>query len=173
LTGEGKIFHTIGLSVLAGYTYTLPQSVDPHYVYAKENPGEGFIPKDLNYIATSSDTTDYILKYRFQHIAKMDAEFSYKPFAIGFSVRYYSFMQNIDKTFYDIDKTGTLPTGIIRYREENNHGSWVTDARVSYAFLKHYKAALVVNNLFNLEYSLRPVKVEPMRTIALQVRADI
>lgn len=173
LQGDGKIFGQLGLSLLAGYTYTLPQAVDPDYVYAKENPGEGFIPKDLTYINTSSDTTDYILKYRFQHIAKADAEVSYRKWAVGASERYYSFMRNIDKTFYDIDQTGTLPTGITRYRETHNHGSWVTDVRVSYAFMKHYKAALVVNNLFNLEYSLRPVKAEPMRTIALQVRAEI
>lgn len=173
LTGEGKIFRRFGLSLLAGYTYTLPQAVDPYYIYAKENPGEGFIPKELNYINTSSDTTDYILKYRFQHLAKADMEITYKALALGVSERYYSFMQNIDKTFYDIDQTGTLPTGIIRYRETHDHGIWVTDARISYTFMKHYKAALVVNNLFNLEYSLRPVKAEPMRTIALQVRAEI
>jgi len=37
-------------------------------------------------------------------------------FSAGISVRYYSFMQNIDKTFYDIDKSGTLPSGITQYR---------------------------------------------------------
>jgi len=173
LMGDGKIFRNVELSILAGYTYTLPQSVDPHDVYAIENPGEGFIPKQLTYINTSSDTTNYILKYRFQHIAKIDAEVSYKVFSVGFSERYYSFMKNIDKTFYDIDITGTLPTGIVNYRATHDHGTWVSDARVSYAFAKHYKASLVVSNLFNTEYSLRPVKAEPMRTIALQVRADI
>jgi len=173
LTGEGKIFRNVELSVIAGYTYTLPQSVDPHYVYATEHPSEGFIPKQLDYIITSSDTTDYILKYRFQNIAKMDAEATYKSFSLGLSVRYYSFMRNIDKTFYDIDQTGILPTGIIQYRKDHHDGTWVTDARMSYAFAKHYKAAIVVNNLFNAQYSLRPVKSDPMRTIAIQLRADI
>ncbi len=173
LVGDGKIAPNVSLSFLGGYTYTLPQSVDPHYVYAKENPGEGFIPRDLNYIITSSDTTNYILKYRFQHIAKMDAEVTYKLFTAGISERYYSFMKNIDKTFYDLDHAGALPTGIISYREDHNKGTWVTDARVSYTLAKHYKVALVVNNLFNAEYSLRPVKADPMRTIAIQLRADL
>src|SRR5262249_14911622 len=74
LTGDGKIFNDVELTLTGGYTYTLPQTVDPHYVYAKENPSEGFIPKELSYSNTSSDTTNYILKYRFQHIAKVDAE---------------------------------------------------------------------------------------------------
>jgi iron complex outermembrane receptor protein len=173
LAGQGNISHYVGLNILAGYTYILPQSVDPHFVYAVENPGEGFIPKQLDYINTSTDTTNYILKYRFQNLFKIDAEVSYKRIAVGFSERYYSFMQNIDKTLYDVDLSGTLPTGIVQYRETNDHGTWVTDARVSCTFMKHYKAALVVSNLFNLTYSLRPVKIEPMRQIALQIRADI
>jgi iron complex outermembrane receptor protein len=171
VNGEGKIAHNLTLSLLGGYTFTLPQSVEPEYVYAVEDPGEGFIPKELSYLSTSTDTTDFILKYRMQHIAKMDAELTRKPWAVGFSIRYYSFMQNIDKTFYDIDLSGTLPTGIVDYRAEHHHGTWVTDARISFDFFKHYTAALVVSNLFNLEYSLRPVKIEPMRTMALQVRA--
>ena len=132
--------------------------------------GEPDCPEEDN---TSTDTTDYILKYRFQNLFKVDAEVSYKRIAVGFSERYYSFMKNIDKTLYDVDLSGTLPTGIVRYRGENDHGTWVTDVRASYTFLKHYKAALVVSNLFNLTYSLRPIKIESMRTIALQIRADI
>ncbi|MCY7408888.1 MAG: TonB-dependent receptor [Chitinophagales bacterium] len=173
ISGTGKIFNAVTLTVIGGYTYTLPQSVDPHLVYATEKPGEGFIPKQLSYISTSSDTTDYILKYRLQHIAKIDAELGWKKITAGFSIRYYSFMNNIDKTFYDIDNTGTLPTGIVDYRATHSTGSIVTDIRIGYDITKKYKASLVVNNLFNLAYSLRPVKVEPMRTIAIQLRADI
>jgi iron complex outermembrane receptor protein len=173
LSGDGKITRNISLTVLFGYTYTLPQTTDPHYVYAVENPGEGFIPKQLSYVVTSSDTTNYILKYRFQHLAKIDVEASYKMFTSGFSLRYYSFMQNIDKTFYDIDKSGTLPSGITNYRAVHNKGDLVADARISYTFAKHYKLALVSSNIFNREYSLRPLKIEPPRTIAIQLRADI
>ncbi|MBK9730958.1 MAG: TonB-dependent receptor [Chitinophagaceae bacterium] len=173
LTGDGQLSSTVGLTVIAGYTYTLPQSVEPHFEYAVDNPSEGFIPKPLSYISTSSDTTNYILKYRFQHIAKIDAEVSWKSFAFGASERYYSFMQNIDQTFYDLDRPGFLPTGITNYREVHSNGTWVTDMRLSYVIKKNYHIAIVANNIFNLEYSLRPVKIESMRSIALQLRADI
>lgn len=82
-------------------------------------------------------------------------------------------MQNIDQTFYDIDRPGLLPTGITDYRAVHNKGIWATDARISYVIKKNYRIAIVANNLFNLEYSLRPVKIESMRTVALQLRADI
>ncbi|MEO6168578.1 MAG: TonB-dependent receptor [Chitinophagales bacterium] len=173
LTGDGKLSSTVGLTIIAGYTYTLPQSVEPHFEYAVDNPADGFIPKPLSYISTSSDTTNYILKYRFQHIAKIDAEVSWKSLALGMSERYYSFMQNIDQTFYDLDRPGLLPTGINNYREVHNNGTWVTDARISYVIKKNYRVSVVANNLFNLEYSLRPVKIESMRTVALQLRMDI
>lgn len=173
VSGDGQLSPAVGLTILAGYTYTLPQAAEPNYEYAIDNPGDGFIPKPLSYISTSSDTTNYILKYRFQHIAKIDAEVSWNSLAIGFSERFYSFMQNIDQTFYDIDRPGLLPTGITNYREVHNNGTWVTDARISYVIKKHYRIAIVANNLFNLEYSLRPVKIESMRTVALQLRADI
>ncbi|HUM46320.1 MAG TPA: TonB-dependent receptor [Chitinophagales bacterium] len=173
LTGDGKLSSTVGLTVIAGYTYTLPQSVEPHFEYAVDNPSEGFIPKPLSYISTSSDTTNYILKYRFQHIAKIDAEVSWKSLALGISERYYSFMQNIDQTFYDLDRPGLLPTGITNYREVHNNGTWVTDARISYVIKKNYRVSVVATNLFNLEYSLRPVKIESMRTVALQLRMEI
>lgn len=173
LSGDGNISNGLKLSLLAGYTFTLPQTTDPHYVYAVENPGEGFIPKQLSYVVTSSDTTNNILKYRLQHLAKADAEISWKMFSAGMSVRYYSFMRNIDKTFYDIDQSGTLPSGITEYRAVHNHGDWIADARISYTFAKHYKIALVGSNIFNREYSLRPLKIESPRTIAIQLRADI
>ena len=84
-------------------------------------------------------------------------------------MRYYSFMENIDKTFYDLDQT-VLPTGIERYREEHDNGSIVFDARIGYQF-KHFSIALISNNIANLEYSLRPLKVEAPRTVIVQVTA--
>ena len=89
------------------------------------------------------------------------------------SARYYSFMESIDKTFYDLDTPGPLPTGIIKYREEHNDGSMVFDARISYRFLNKFSVALISNNIANLEYSLRPLKVESPRTIIIQLTAKL
>lgn len=173
LTGGGKIAKNVTLTIIAGYTYTVPQSLQPDYVYATENPGEGFIPRQLSYASTSTDTTNDILKYRFQTIAKADIEVDYKKSGIGFTFHYYSYMQNIDNTFYELEQSGVLPSGIIQWRQGHDNGTWIYDARITHKFEKYYKASLVVNNLFNLEYSLRPLKIEPMRTIAIELTADI
>jgi outer membrane receptor protein involved in Fe transport len=172
LMGEGKIWKDLGVSLLGGYSYTLPQTADPDYVFATDNPGPDFIPTQLSYSNTSTDTTNNILKYRFQHLGKIDVEFSYKKVAMGFSVRYYSFMQNIDMTFYTLDSTKVLQTGIRKYREENNSGTTVLDMRISTRIGKYYKAALILNNVANLEYALRPLKIESPRTLAVQLSAE-
>ncbi len=171
IVGEGKLIRDLDIRLLGGYTYVLPQTMDPDFVFATDNPGPDIMPTALNYKNTSTDTTDNILKYRFQHLAKIDIEFIFKFIAFGFSARYYSFMRNIDKTFYTLDQT-VLPTGIRKYREENDKGTTLFDVRISSRIARHYKAALVVNNVANLQYALRPLKIESPRTFALQLSAE-
>ncbi len=172
ILGNGKISPKIELNMLLGYTYVLPQTENPNEVFATDNPADGIIPTELTYANTSTDTSDNILKYRFRHLFKVDVEATYnKRFSIGGSARYYSFMENIDKTFYDLDQPYLLPTGITEYREEHDNGSLVFDARVSVFFLRHYSVSFISNNIANLEYSLRPLKIEPPRTYLLQVTA--
>jgi outer membrane receptor protein involved in Fe transport len=170
--GEGKLGRNFTLSILGGYTYCLPQSVNPDQVYATDHPPAGIPPNQLSYAKTSTDTTNNILKYRFQHIAKVDVQLSWKALSIGGSIRYYSFMQNIDQAFYNLDQPNQPGSGIKEYRTINNKGITVIDARIGCRFTKHYKAGIVVNNLMNLEYSLRPLKMESPRTIALQIAAE-
>ena len=173
ILGNGNISQKIELNMLLGYTYVLPQTENPNEVFATDNPNtaDGIIPTELTYANTSSDTSDNILKYRFRHLFKVDVEATYnKRFSLGGSARYYSFMENIDKLFYDLDQT-VLPTGITKYREEHNNGSLVFDARMSYHFLKYFSVAFISNNIANLEYSLRPLKIEQPRTYTLQVTA--
>ena len=73
-------------------------SLDPDEIYAYglliicENTDQS-----ITYANSSSDPS--VLKYRYQHIAKIDAEIIYKKIAIGGSFRYNDFMQNIDSRF--------------------------------------------------------------------------
>jgi outer membrane receptor protein involved in Fe transport len=180
LMGSGKIGTDVEVNFLMGYTYVMPQTLNPSSVFAIDSAeASGGVSAQLAYNNTSTDTTDNILKYRFRHLVKADVELTYRNFSIGASARYYSFMENIDKTFYDLDKIpgtnidGVLPTGIIEYREKNNDGSLVFDARISYRFAEKFTVALISNNIANLEYTLRPLKIESPRTIALQLSAKL
>lgn len=169
LGADGNLNKNWSLTILAGYTYTLPQSKDTAYVFAKDRPADGFTQTQLTFANTSSDTNSSILKYRFQHLAKADIELTYKKISLGGSWRYYSFMRNIDKTFYDLDEPYLLPTGIKRYREKHHTETQIFDARIAVQATKQLRISLVSTNIFNLEYSLRPLKIEAPRTIAFQL----
>jgi outer membrane receptor protein involved in Fe transport len=169
LGADGKLSRNWSLSILGGYTYTVPEAKDTGYVFAKDRPADGFTQTLLTFANTSTDTTASILKYRFQHLAKLDLELTYKLISIGGSWRFYSFMKNIDQTFYDLDEPYLLPTGIRRYRKKHSNETQLFDARLAVQASKFLRLSLVVNNVFNLEYSLRPLKIEAPRTIAIQL----
>lgn len=153
---------TIGkveLTSLIGYTYMNPVSLN-------DNPA---------YTSTFSDSGTTMLKYRFRHLAKADVEAKWKGISLGVSARYSSFMSNIDRTFEEgvefIDGSVVpILAGLKEYREENNEGALVFDARVGYEFFEHYRVGFMVNNILNREYVTRPGDVQAPRTFILQVQ---
>lgn len=171
IVGNGMLPGNIEFTIYGGYTYALPQTLQPNYVYATENTTYLITPKQLSYTSTSTDTSDYILKYRFRHTAKVDAELSWKFVAIGGDVRYYSYMENIDKAFYDLDIEGGFQTGIKDYRAAHNNGNWIFDARIRFMLNKIFSISAIINNVENKSYSLRPLKIESPRTLTFQVLA--
>ena len=171
LAGKGKLNRNWSITFLAGYTNTLPQTLEKDYVYAVDQPSPGFTPTQLSYLSTSTDTTDNVLKYRFRKTIKADLEITWKMISIGCSMNYYSFMENIDKVFYDIDMPYRLPTGIKKYRENHKGGTTVYDGRIRVEVNQNFSVSVVSSNLTNLSYSLRPLKIESPRTIRVQVSA--
>ncbi|MCX6276839.1 MAG: TonB-dependent receptor [Bacteroidetes bacterium] len=169
IAGEGDLSKNINLSVMVGYTYSVPQALDPNYVFY-ENTNDP--KKSLTFLTTSSDTTTpgHILKYRVQSLLKADVQVTWKRFSTGFGGRYYGFMKNIDLFFYEAldGQMFGVKTGIKKYREEHNSGTFIVDYRVSYA-LKSFNFSVIINNLLNTEFSLRPLTIEPTRMTQLQV----
>lgn len=160
-----------GVSALLGYTYVEPITLTPDSVYAVDSAFGG-IGKPLSYKNSSMDTTDNIMKYRFKHLVKGDIEFRIYKIGIGFSYRYYSKMQNIDKAFEDLEELTEALTFVADLKAvdywETHYGFHIFDARLSYQASKKQKLSLVCSNIFNVDYSLRPMKIESPRTIALQ-----
>jgi len=175
-TGHGDINSDIGINILAGYTYMNTKSLDPNSVYYVNNyiltDGNFYSPStdSLSYNNSSSDTT--VLKYRYKHIAKFDAEITYKKFAIGSSFRYNDFMKNVDAIFIDPVMASTIPD-INKARDKFANGDFIVDFRTSYQLNSTTKISLVVNNLLNREYMTRPANMMPPRTIALQCNMKI
>jgi len=169
ITGEGKFLRNGDITFLLGYTYSVPKALEPDLVYHEHLQQSIGKVRQYTYNNTSSDTTGDILKYRMQNIFKSDIQFSFrKRFSTGFSGLYYGYMKNIDIAFYQLSGQGAMHSGIIEYREKHNKGNFIVDFRVSY-IIKNFKLMLLVNNLFNTEYSIRPITVEAPRLTTLKV----
>jgi len=167
VSGQGNINPNLTVSLIAGYTYVNPIALDLDYVY-----GGDYNERPLTYRNSGSDST--MLKYRYEHIAKADVEIAYKDITIGGSMRYNSFMKNIDKIFTD----PYLPlltgiSGINESREKFKNGDLIIDLRAGYQMTKTVRLGLIVNNLLNTEYMSRPANMMPPRTLAMQLALKI
>lgn len=165
ITGIETSFNSSGkigqleVTSLIGYTYMNPVSLndDPDYIYGITGIG-GF-----------SDTTTRMLKYRFRHLAKADVELGYRKCSAGFSLRYNSFMRNIDRIFEQQIAGNYILPGLKEYREQYNGGNLVFDFRLGYQLKDRYRFGFIVNNLLNAEYSSRPGDIQPPRNFILQI----
>jgi hypothetical protein len=90
-------------------------------------------------------------------------------------------MKNVDQFFYSLDRFSSIASRAIRtsgypfpfdglenYRNSHTKGSWVFALTTSVE-LWNVKLSLIVSNLFNKEYSLRPMCPEAPRLTTLQL----
>jgi len=191
INGKGKITNDITINILAGYTYMNPISLDLDKTYATNYYGN-----EVTYRASSSDVSR--LKYRYRHLAKIDAEIKYKQFSFGNSIRYNSFMENIDWIFttplingnyadnplrddpatwlggtgsHD-NEIGMIP-GINTARERYKNGDFIIDTRIGYNLNEQIRLGIIINNLLNREYMSRPADMKMPRTYAIQLNMKI
>ena len=156
--------------LLAGYTYTQPISLSPNLNYAVNDPSSNN-PDYVSYMLTSSDPSKNILKYRLQHLVRGDIFWKHKQFSSGLSVRYNSHMQNIDYAFLYLESIQQLTNfnpGIQQWRAEHTTGDYVFDLRVGYEIKGRHRLAIIVNNVLNREYAIRPLAIEEPRMSMLQ-----
>lgn len=183
LMGEGNLSQNVFFRFTASYTYSHP--------ITKNKTGHYFLQDSVkNYENTSSDPSKGILKYRIEHSAKLDLEFTFwKKLSLNASVAYFSAMRNVDKMFFDFDAEnpdlytaqqhliagmGDLPfEGYANYFKNHTKGSYVIDLGISYNILKDLKVSFVVKNILNKSYALRPMHVEAPRNFNIQISYGI
>lgn len=151
--------------VLAGYTYSNPVIVNPDYVFATDSANT---PNKFSYRFTGIDSNTTTLKYRYAHLAKLDLMVKYKRWMIGTSLRYNSYMENIDNVFVKFPISFFVP-GIDRGRQLNPDGDFVMDVRAGVEISSHLSVSLTINNLFNTEVMTRPADLRPTRLSVLQL----
>jgi len=163
ISGTGKI-GPIRVDLLSGYTYSNP--INPNF-----NPKTD----------TTGTSRTNVLRYRNKTMFKNDIQLTYKVVSFGWSARYTSVMQNLDRRFqqnilyddgvpdqYAPSQLFLLP-GLAQYRATHNTGVWVNDFRIACQVSKNVKVSFLINNFFNVEFMSRPGLIEPPRTFILQV----
>ena len=160
LEGSGKIGE-IGIHTLCGYTYVLP--VDLNADPSLQNVGNymNAFFRTFNNL-TEADKAS-ILFYRNRKLIKSDFEFTYKKFAFGYAALYYSSFDKIDPRLYDIVQVFTDKAGA---------GVWVQNVRLSFQINQNVTVGFLVNNIDNVEYSIRPGRMDSPRNFNLQFRMN-
>lgn len=178
---EAELADYVNLQTMLNYTYSLPVCRDRDFVYATTNPGT---PYEYNYTYenSASDPSHGILKYRIQHMAKLDVNLNFlKRFTIGTGLQYMSAMQIVDKLFLKLDSRSDdhapwldyfdepLPfDGMVNWMEQHKRGSLIWDLRASVE-LGAFTIAVSMSNVLNSTYALRPLCVEPPRLTKVQI----
>ena len=162
VVGQGNIGN-VDITTLCGYTYINPTSIDADSAYLATFSNPDFENPELN-----------VLKYRNKHMAKMDIQFDYKKWALGWSIRYTSVMENVDDVLTGeviidgIASGAEILPGYGEYRDARMVGDVIFDSRIAYKFNDKSKLSLLMTNLTNREYSNRPGNVQAPRTIMWQ-----
>lgn len=156
IAGRGKLFG-LPTTLLTGYNY-----IDPKFKLFDTTPIEfGVTPTEGQKNATNSSVDYNILKYRYKHSLKFDIETQIKKFTIGLAAIYNSEMEAVDTIFEFI-----VP-GLQGFRE--THGAYDTySARIAYQLTEKAKLSLIMNNILNEEYSVRPGLLEAPRNFTIK-----
>ncbi|MCB0704562.1 MAG: TonB-dependent receptor [Saprospiraceae bacterium] len=159
IAGEGKLFG-LPTSVLGGYTY-----IDPKFKqFDNTLPGFGETPTEGQINAANSSEDFNVLKYRNRHTYKFDIETRVKSFSIGLAMLGASTMEAVDLIF-----EGLVVPGLGKYRDEHNKGYRVFNARIGYNFNEKRRLSLLLNNLTNEEYAVRPGLLEAPRNLSVRL----
>ncbi|MCG9881307.1 MAG: TonB-dependent receptor [Bacteroidia bacterium] len=162
LTGEGRIGDVL-IRTLGGYTYSMPVNLtdDPRM-------------KDWGYYTTALfesmgklDSAKYyqaLLPYRNRVTAKWDIEAGYKKLLVGYAFNYFSTYEKIDEFFNVFTPT------IKSFFDRAGPANIIHNVRVSYQLTEQSRLAFLINNLSNVEYAMRPTKMDAMRSYNLQLR---
>ena len=172
------------IDLLTGYTYTNPVSMTPDDAYFTVVTGTD--STDITYNTTSFDVENAplddgvnlfnpessfapennLLKYRSQHLFRFDAEVQREGWFLGLSARYQSKLQNIDLAWLAFERSGLIPSwGLESWLTDHPRQPWVFDARAGVNVSDHHKMSVVVSNLTNAEYSVRPLAIEAPRLV--------
>ncbi len=167
-----KLFYNLG------YTYTEPRDAD----YEERNAVEGLYTDPLQ-MKEKSNTGKY-LKYRPKHSVKATVDFQWKRINVGANLAWKSKILAVDYLMMDerpkmqkdlMDYVRLIAFGesegetLASYWNKHNTDYATVDFRVGVKATKEVAFQFMVNNVFNKEYSYRPMAVANPRTFVLKL----
>lgn len=164
--GEGKLFNGT-FAFFGGAMTNKPVALEPD-----KNLDENIFNEPITYRSSSSDTRGNLLKYRSRKQLRFDLEYRKTRWMLGFSQRYNSSFENIDLAFVSVP-LNLFIQDIEKGRKETSKHQLYTDLRFQYHISKQLSASLLVNNLFNQIYMLRPADLQAPRFTQLLIRYKI
>lgn len=166
LAGEVNLGE-INIQGMLSYTYSNPISLDPEKEYEFDSDGQA-----MSFNSTSLDPSRRMLKYRYRNTVKGDIETIWKMLSMGLSIRYNSFMENIDAVFTDPLISIFVP-GVQDSRYNMPNGDLFIDIRSQYRFNENWKAQVGVLNVLNRLSSPRPALLSKSRSFMLQISYEL
>lgn len=159
LFGKVNLGPDTEIQLFGGYTY-----LDPRYKNFENNEA----------VKANLSTSQNVLKYRNAHSFKMDAQLNYNRYSFGGAVNFASHMVNVDRVLEQLDLFDPPLDllGLKAYRDENNRGFTRFDIRASVDF-EFIKCSVLIHNLLNEEYIVRPALLEAPRTLSARVDITI
>ena len=142
------------LSFNGGYLYTDPldQRLDSNY--------------------TSSNPK--YLKYRYHHLVRLEAAFTYAQFSVSTFLRYNSAMLSVDNPWVKPLPNGQyLVPGIKEYIDRHGKGDFIPDFRVGYQSKFGLSVNAIVKNFTNSSFATVPGSLGPYRQFILQLNMRI
>jgi iron complex outermembrane receptor protein len=196
LIGQGNI-GKFPIQILGGYTYIDPKSLNKDDKLELYNQAGDILTEEtvanpnqwafyqgtirdgqLSYAGTSSSEQN-ILKYRFRHTIKLDAQIGVKKFEFGVSVQYTSFMENIDYIFVSDIIVALQPllntsafSGLREFREQNERGNTQLDFRIAYNVSPKIKLSVICKNALNQDQMERPAYMAQPRNYTAQISME-
>ena len=172
VVGKGDI-GPINLTGIMGYTYHYPGNLDGDTTQRALGP---YLKNAMTYLFNrvedeyddngnlEVENTARILAMRNRHLIKADAEAAYKRFALGGNLTYQSGLEKTELLF------DLAAPGLSDFVAAQANGDWIFSARAAYYPLEDLRVSLIIKNLTNREYMIRPGRVEAPRSFTVQVK---
>jgi outer membrane receptor protein involved in Fe transport len=103
-----------------------------------------------------------LLTNRNRTTAKFDIDLTYHKLTFGYSIFYYSVYERVDEFVL-------LLPGVKKFFENAGIADVVHNVRIGFKPAKNYSFGFLVNNLTNREFATRPGKMDPARTVVVQL----